>query len=232
MSGVLVLVFAAASLTDALTEIEVHWERAGGEKVVFNFAASSTLARQIREGAPADLLLSADEAQMDTLEKAGLLVPGTRRSVLSNRLVVVVPADSPLRLSAADDLVGAAVRKIAIAEPAIVPAGVYAKEYLVRIGLWSALSSKIVPTENVRGALAAVESGNVDAGIVYKTDALISKGVRTAFEVPPAEGPAISYPFALVEGAPREAAARRFLEYLSSPTARQVFARHGFILKD
>ena len=106
-----VTVFAAASLTDALKELASGWEKSGGEKVVFNFAASSTLARQIREGAPADLFLSADEIQMDTLEKAGLIAPGTRKSILSNTLVVVVPSDSPLRISNARDLAGPGVRK-------------------------------------------------------------------------------------------------------------------------
>src|SRR5512141_644394 len=104
MKEALALVFAAASLTDALTEIGRAWEKSGGERIAFNFASSSTLARQIREGAPADLFLSADEAQMDGLERAGLVVPGTRRGVLSNTLVAVVPAESPLKIASARDL--------------------------------------------------------------------------------------------------------------------------------
>ena len=209
MKEILVLVFAAASLTDALKEIAVSWEVAGGERVAFNFASSSTLAVQIREGAPADLFLSADEIQMDGLQKAGLIVPGTRRSVLSNTLVVVVPADSTLQIASGKDLAGANVRRLALAEPSSVPAGVYSKKFLERAGVWDAVAPKVVPTENVRATLAAVESGNVEAGIVYKTDAAISKKVRIAFEVPAARGPAISYPFALVRGAPRETEARR-----------------------
>jgi molybdate transport system substrate-binding protein len=232
MKEILVLVFAAASLTDALKEIAASWGNAGGESVVFNFAASSLLARQIREGAPADLFLSADEAQMDGLEKAGLVEPGTRRSILSNTLVAVVPPDSALRIASARDLAGPGVERIALAEPTSVPAGVYSKKFFERVGIWDALAPKVVPTENVRATLAAVESGNVDAGIVYRTDALVSKKVKIAFEVPAAEGPVISYPFALVKGAPREAAARRFLEHLRSPAARAVFARHGFLVKD
>jgi molybdate transport system substrate-binding protein len=232
MKEILVLVFAAASLTDALKEIAASWEIAGGESVVFNFAASSLLARQIREGAPADLFLSADEAQMDGLERAGLVVPGTRRSVLSNTLVAVVPKDSALRIASARDLAGPGVERLALAEPTSVPAGVYSKKFFERVGIWDALAPKVVPTENARATLAAVESGNVDAGIVYRTDAAISKHVRIAFEIPAAMGPAISYPFALVKGAPWEREARRFLAYLGSPAARAVFVRYGFLVKD
>jgi molybdate transport system substrate-binding protein len=232
MKEILVLVFAAASLTDALTEIAASWKLAGGEKIAFNFASSSTLGRQIREGAPADLFLSADEAQMDGLEKAGLVVPGTRCSVLSNTLVVVVPAGSPLRIASERDLAEARVGTLALAEPTSVPVGVYSKRFFERAGIWGAVASKTVPTENARATLAAVESGNVDAGVVYRTDALISKRVRVALEIPAASGPAISYPFALVKGAPQGAAARKFLEHLSSKAARHVFARHGFLVKD
>jgi molybdate transport system substrate-binding protein len=119
-----------------------------------------------------------------------------------------------------------------LAEPTSVPAGVYSKKSFERVGIWDALARKVVPTENARATLAAVESGNVDAGIVYRTDAMVSKKVRIAFEVPAASGPAISYPFALVKGAPREAVARKFLEYLSSRAAREVFVRYGFLVKD
>ncbi|MGZ5428308.1 MAG: molybdate ABC transporter substrate-binding protein [Thermoanaerobaculia bacterium] len=232
MKEILVLVFAAASLTDALKEIAASWEIASGEGIAFNFAASSLLARQIREGAPADLFLSADEAQMDGLERAGFVVPGTRRSVLSNTLVAVIPLDSALRIASARDLAGKGVERLALAEPTSVPAGVYAKKFFERAGIWDALAPKVVPTENARATLAAVESGNVDAGIVYRTDAAISKRVRIAFEIPVAMGPSISYPFALVMGAPRETEARRFLAYLGSPAARAVFVRCGFLVKD
>lgn len=227
-----ILVFAAASLTDALQEIGTFWEKSAGIHVVFNFGASSLLARQIREGAPADLFLSADEVQMDALEKSDFVAPGTRRSILSNTIVVVVPADRPLRIVSERDLAGAGVGTLALAEPTSVPVGVYSKRFLESAGIWNVVASKMVPTESARATLAAVESGNVDAGIVYRTDALTSKRVKIAFEVPPQAGPVISYPFALVKGAPQEAAARRFLEHLRSPAARAIFARHGFLVKD
>jgi molybdate transport system substrate-binding protein len=221
-------VFAAASLTDALQEIAAAYEKSGGDRIVLNLGASSLLARQIQEGAPADLFLSADEAKMDQLEKRGLVLKGTRKSVLSNTLVVVVPADSTLKIASPRDLAGSRVRALALAEPQSVPAGIYVKEYLQSRRLWSAVIGKVIPTENVRAALAAVESGNADAGIVYKTDAGISKKVKIAYEVPAAEGPKISYPFAVMAESKRQDAARKFLAYLESPAALEVFRRYGF----
>lgn len=228
-------VFAAASLTEALREISAEYEKTatGGstrDRPVLNVGASSTLARQIQEGAPADLFLSADEAKMDGLEKRKLLLPGTRRSVLSNTLVVVVPVDSNLKISGPADLAASSIRALALAEPQSVPAGIYAKEYLKRKGLWNKVIDRVVPTENVRAALAAVESGNVDAGIVYKTDAGISKKVRIAYEVPKAEAPNISYPFAVLAASERKEAARRFLDFLISPPSLAVFRKYGFLV--
>ncbi|MGH9362303.1 MAG: molybdate ABC transporter substrate-binding protein, partial [Thermoanaerobaculia bacterium] len=185
-------VFAAASLSEALEELAAAYEEETGTEVLLNLGASSTLARQIEEGAPADLFLSADEAKMDALAARGLVLPGTRRSVLSNTLVIVVPADGALAITAPRDLASPRVRALALAEPQTVPAGIYAKRYLVRLGLWDQLAGRVIPTENVRGALAAVAAGNADAGIVFKTDAAISREVRVAYEVPAAEGPHIS----------------------------------------
>jgi len=225
------VVFAAASLTDALQEIGADYERTTGQPVVFNFGASNLLARQIREGAPADLFLSADEAKMDELEKRGLLLEGTRRSALSNTLAVVVPKGSTLHLRAAADLASPAVRTLVIAEPSAVPAGIYARQWLRSLGLWSKLIDRTVPTENVRGALAAVEAGNADAGIVYRTDAGISQNVEVALEVPAAEGPRISYPFAVLRRTGAPEAARGFLAYLVSPPALDVFRKLGFLIQ-
>lgn len=224
-------VFAAASLTDALREISAEYEKiATGDKLVLNLGASSTLARQIQEGAPADLFLSADEAKMDGLAKRKLLLPGTRRSVLSNTLVVVVPVDSNLKISGPADLAASSIRALALAEPQSVPAGIYAKEYLKRKALWNKVIDRVVPTENVRATLAAVESGNVDAGIVYKTDAGISKKVRIAYEVPKAEAPNISYPFAVLAASEHKEVARRFLDFLISPPSLAIFRKYGFLV--
>jgi molybdate transport system substrate-binding protein len=225
-----VTVFAAASLTDALKEIATAYEKSSGDKLVFNFGASSTLARQIQEGAPADLFFSADEAKMDTLEKAGLVAQGTRRSLLSNTLVVVVPADSTLKINAPEDLATEKVKALALAEPQSVPVGIYAKEWLQAKKLWDRVSGKVIPTENVRAALAAVESGNVEVGIVYRTDAGISKKVKIAYEVPAAGGPKISYPLAVIAPSKNQEAARKLLAYLESSPALHVFRRYGFLV--
>jgi len=223
-------VYAAASLTDALKEIAVNYEQQSSDKIVFNFGASGLLARQITEHAPADIFFSADEAKMDELQKAGLIVTETRRDLLSNSLVVIVPNDSSLAIASPDQLLSK-TQKIAIADPRAVPAGIYTKEYLSGIGLWEKLESKMVPTENVRAALAAVESGNVDAGFVYKTDANISKKVKIAFSVSIEKGPAIRYPVAIIKEGKNNAATEGFLRYLESANARKLFERYGFIVK-
>jgi molybdate transport system substrate-binding protein len=224
-----VTVFAAASLADALRELAAAYQQATGETVRLNLGASSTLARQIQEGAPADLFFSADEAKMDALERAGLLEPGTRRSLLSNSLVVVVAADSAIRLASVRELTAPAVRRLAVAEPETVPAGIYARAYLDKQGLWRVLAPKIVPTENVRAVLAAVASGDVDAGFVYRTDALSTRQVRVAWAIPREDGPRISYPLAVVKGGDNPAGGRRFLAWLTSAAGKSVFVKYGFI---
>jgi molybdate transport system substrate-binding protein len=224
-------VFAAASLTDSLKSIAAAYEKKSGDKIAFNFGASSLLARQIEEGAPADIFFSADEAKMDDLEKKGRLVKETRKSRLSNSLVIVVAAEKGAPITSPRDLATDKVKRLALAEPRTVPAGIYAKSYLQKQNLWSAVEAKVIPTENVRAALAAVESGNVEAGIVYKTDAAISKKVKVAYEVPAADSPAISYPMAVVQEARDLAAARRFLAHLDSSEALEVFEKFGFIVQ-
>ena len=224
-----VTVFAAASLTDALKQIAADYEKNSGDKIIFNFAASGTLARQIEAGAPADIYFSADEVKADALEKKGLLVSETRKSLLGNSLVIVTPLDVTTILSPSD-LTNAVIQHIALGDVKSVPAGTYAKEYLVKLSLWSVVEPKVVPCENVRAVLAAVASGNVEAGIVYKTDAAISKKVKVAFEVPAADAPKISYPLALVKDAPQPDAAKKFITCLESVAATAVFKKFGFIV--
>ena len=209
VSAAEVRVFAAASLTDALEEIARGYDG----RVVFNFGASSLLARQIELGAPADLLLSADDLVRTTRL-------GERVTFLSNALVIVTRGK---RIAGPRDLVG---MKIALAEPSTVPAGIYARTYLQKIGLWERVKANVIPTDNVRGALAAVVAGNVDAAIVYRTDARITTEIRVAYEVPRAEGPRIAYLFAMVQDA--QPHAKRFFAYLQSPRAKDIFRKHGF----
>jgi molybdate transport system substrate-binding protein len=209
-------VHAAASLTDVMREIGAAFQRATGIAVTFNFAGSSTIERQIENGAPGDVFVSADEAQMNALDSRRLILANTRRDVVSNKLVIVGPAF----VRSARDLLR--VERIALADPRAVPAGVYAREYLTRAGLWAQLEKKIIPTENVRAALAAVKAGNADAAIVYRTD---SPGI--VLEGPPA----IAYPAAVLRESKSPNEARRFVEFLGGKEARAIFVKYGFIPK-
>jgi molybdate transport system substrate-binding protein len=221
-------VFAAASLSDALKEAAPLYAKTSGDTLRFNFGASGALTRQIREGAPADIIVSADELRVDQLEKAGLLLPGTRRTVLANSLVLVVASDTT-NITTFADLTKPSVRRVVFGDPATVPVGTYSKEHLSKLALWEPLQNKSVFVDNVRAVLAAVESGNADAGIVYKTDALISRKVKIAVEVALGEGPSITYPAAVVKETKSPDSARKLVEWFSSAEAQAVFAKHGFL---
>ncbi len=229
-AGETLIVSAAASLTDALGEIGKIYEARSPDLVDFNFGASSTLARQVEASAPVDVFVSADEEIVGRLENRNLLVPGTRTSLLSNTLVIVIAKDSTLAFHSVRDLAAENVRSVALAEPGSVPAGIYAREYLQKLGIWEKIRPKVIPTENVRAALAAVEAGNADAAIVYRTDAGISVKVRVGFEVPVAQGPKISYAAAVIRDSRHAEAARKFLSFLGSPEAGAVFRRYGFVV--
>jgi molybdate transport system substrate-binding protein len=224
-------VFAAASLTDAMKEIGAGFEKQSGVHVSLNFGASSLLARQIEEGASADVFFSADEAKMDQLQKDGLIDQSSRKDLLGNSLVIVASADFSLTISTPADLLKPEIRKIALADPAAVPAGIYAREFLTHEALWEKLKAKVVPTENVRAALAAVEAGNADAAFVYKTDAAISKRVRVVYSAQEKDSPAIRYPMAIVKETKSRAAAEQFIVYLQSAAATAVFERFGFVVQ-
>ena len=211
------VVFAAASLKEALDE----YNRTTGLQVSASYAASSALARQIDAGAPANVFVSADEEWMDYVERQGLLQPGTRRDVLGNRLVWIVPATSK---APADPLAALGPRdRLALADPQHVPAGKYARAALEGMGRWPAVSARIAAAENVRAALALVARGECPLGIVYETDAKAEPKVRMAGRIDAKLHPPIVYPAAALRGAPP--AATRYLEGLGrSP----VFQRHGF----
>jgi molybdate transport system substrate-binding protein len=223
-----VLVFAAASLTNALEEIRASYERSSTDRLVVNAGASSELARQIKAGAPADVFFSADVAQMDGLDKEGLVRREDVVNVLSNSLVAIVPVDSTLSIRKPRDLL--AVNHLALASPEGVPVGVYSKKYFESIGLWQEIKDKVVPTADVRASLAAVEAGHAEAGMVYRTDAAISKRVRVAFEVPREDGPSIVYPLAPVVRSKQKDAAAAVVRYLVGPEAIAIYERFGFIV--
>jgi molybdate transport system substrate-binding protein len=224
-SGLVVSV--AASVYEALEEIAGLYRATTGVTVSLNAGSSNTLARQIVEGAKAGLFVSADARQMDAVEKAGRVVAGTRIRLLTNELAVIVPADS--RVTTLDAVLKGEVASLALGEPGAVPAGVYARAWLEHEGAWSRLEAKVIPFPTVTAVLSAVEAGRVDAGVVYRTDALNDRSVRMIGHISSAEHRYldISYPAAVIAG-PSEAEARRFLQFLSGPTARAVFARRGF----
>ena len=221
-----VLVSAASSLTDVLQRLAVLYGQRSSDRLVLNLAASNTLARQVAAGARVDLFVSADDAQMDAV--AADLIPGTRVDLLVNQLAIVVPDDRPARFTSARDLLGSAIRRIAMGDPAAVPAGVYARTYLQKAGLWETLQPKIVPAGSVRLALAAVESGAADAALVYMTDVATASRAHLAYAVPAAEGPRIVYPAAVLRTGRNPEGARRLLAFLRSAEAVAVFRRAGF----
>ena len=223
------LVFAAASLSDALEEVDRAFTARTGVHVNASYAASSLLAKQIQAGAPADAFFSADLAWVDYLEERGLLQRGSRREVLGNALVLIAPADSPLRLSITPgfDLAAAlAAGRLAMADPDSVPAGQYARAALTKLGAWQGVSERLVRGENVRAALAYVARGEAPLGIVYRSDAQAERRVRVVGVFREDTHPPIVYPLALTVRA--RAPAARFADFLTSETARQIFTRYGF----
>jgi molybdate transport system substrate-binding protein len=222
-----ITVSAAVSLTDALGVVADAYSRTG-RGVRFNFGASNVLARQIVSGAPVDVFISADEAQMDVVAAAGLLKEGSRVPLLRNQLAVAVPSDRPRTFKRFSEIADPAFKRIAIGDPAAVPSGVYAKAYLQKEGLWQTLEPRIVPTGSVRAALAAVESGAADAAIVYRTDVRISLKATVAWTVPMPDGPRIVYPGAIIRTTAAADEAQRFLDFLRSDVAVRIFERYGF----
>jgi molybdate transport system substrate-binding protein len=198
--------------------------------VHFNFGASNVLARQIVNGAPVDLFISADEAQMEVVAAARMVKDGSRVDLLRNQLAVVVPSDRPRTFKSIREIADPAYKRIAIGDPQAVPAGVYAKQYLEKAGLWEAIQSRIVPAGSVRAALSAVESGAADAAVVYRTDAQVALKASLAWTVPAAEGPRIVYPAAIMKATAASEAAQHFMDFLLGDTAARIFERFGFAM--
>lgn len=223
-------VSAAISLTDSLETVARAYAASGGDPVRFNFAGSNVLARQIVNGAPADVFISADEAQMDVAERAGAIDRATRVPLLGNRLAVVTRKDNAAAASVRNvgDLVRGDVRRIALGDPSAVPAGVYARTYLQAAGVWPQVESKIVPVANVRAALTVVENGSADVAIVYETDAALSTSAVTTFVATGPAAPRIVYPAAVVARSRQRDAAKRFLVFLSGSQAAPIFRKFGF----
>jgi len=225
-----IVVYAAASLRDALQEMTPACEGAAGVRLVFNFGASNDLARQIDAANKADVFISADESWMDKVAASALVDSESRRAFLSNRLVVVGAAGVSYPIGSATDLAQAPARFISLANPEAVPAGKYAKAWLEQQGKWEAVRPRVLPGVDVRAALAAVEAGAAELGIVYATDAALSKAARVLFVVPENEGPRIRYPIAALRDRPHLEKSRAVVSWISGPEAGKVFERFGFIL--
>ena len=216
------VVSVAASLNDALAEIAGLYRAVTGVTVALNTGGSNTLARQIVEGARVGVFISADTIQMDIVEKSGRLAPGTRTRLLTNALAIIVPAQA-MRSVSMEQLLDGRINRLAMGEPSSVPAGVYGRRFFERHGAWDRLRPKVVPFPTVRAVLAAVEAGRVDAGVVYRTDAMGARVdvIATASDLD------IVQPAAVISG-PDAAEGRRFLEFLKGPHARAVFTKRGF----
>lgn len=225
-------IFAAASLTDAMRVLAETWQAKGHPAPRLSFAASSALARQIEQGAPADLFMSADEPWMDYVQQRDLIVNATRVSPVGNALVLVAPANSTasVTLARGTDLLAllGANGRIATGDPAHVPVGRYAQAALTWMGQWDAVSPRLARADNVRAALLLVERGEAPFGIVYATDAAASRGVRVVATFPAESHPAVTYPFAVMRRAEGNEQARALLAFLTSAEAAPVWQRFGF----
>lgn len=226
-----VTVFAAVSLKDALTDVAKDYETATGDKVEFSFGASGQLATQIREGAPADLFISAAEKQVKELIDAKVADPASRRVIASNRLVLIVPADVEKPVAGFSELTDARVKRIAIGQPRTVPAGEYAAQVLKKLNVFDAVRDRLVYGTNVRQVLDYVRRGEVDAGVVYATDAMVEPKVKVVATAEESLHDPVIYPAVIT---PRtkgnEAGARKFLEHLQSEAAQKTLRTRGFAL--
>jgi molybdate transport system substrate-binding protein len=225
-----IVVFGAASLTNVLQDLGDAFTEQTSIPVKFSFAASSALARQIENGAPADVFFSADLDWMDYLQKRNLIQAASRRDVVGNRLVLIAPSDSAIELKIKPHFPLATAlgnKRLATGDPAAVPVGRYAQAALTTLGVWDEVADKIIRADSVRSALAFVDRGEAPLGIVYQTDALIDKNVRVVDVFPATSHAPIVYPIALTANAKAEAA--RLLAYIESPAADVTFKAYGFV---
>ena len=221
-------VFAAISLTDALTEIGEAFAAENQVKVYYNFAASTTLQRQLEKGASGDVFISASPRQVVALETHGLLEAESRQDLLTNRLVLVCHKRPEIAVETLMNLTVPEISRIAIGHPEIVPAGTYAKEALVHFGLWETLHPKLIFGTDVRATLAYVTAGNVDMAIVYKTDTTLTNNINVLYELPPEAYTPIIYPAVIMKDSSQKQLAHRFITYLQSTGNGKIFEKHGF----
>ncbi len=220
----------AASLTDAMNEIkELYKKENSGVELMLNFGSSGALQQQIEQGAPVDIFISAAPKQMDALQQKNFLMEGSRHDLLENRMVLIVPRDSTA-INSFQDLARERVKKVAIGAPESVPAGKYAQEAIVSLGLWEQILPKVVYAKDVRQVLAYVETGNVDAGIVYQTDTKISDKVKVIAAAASQSHSPVLYPMAVIKGSKHSREAVEFTNFLMGEKAKKIFEKYGFIV--
>lgn len=224
-------VSAAASLTDAIKAVNaLYMQKHSNITIVANFASSGTLQKQIEQGAPVDVFISAAAKQMDVLQAGVLILDETRQDLLNNKVVLVVPSDSTLTFSDFADLTSDSVKQIAIGDPESVPAGTYGKQALDLLGIYEQIKSKLILCSTVRQVLSYVEAGNVDAGIVFSTDAAISSSVKIAADAPAEVNNKIVYPVAIIKASLNVDAAKAYIDFLMSDEAKVIFEQYGFVV--
>jgi molybdate transport system substrate-binding protein len=223
-----ITVSAAASLSDVMAAIQpLYTQQNPNVKLTYNFGSSGSLQQQIEQGAPVDVFISAAPKQMNNLEQKELLLPETRKNILTNSMVLVVP-EGKENISSFEDLTQNNIQRIAIGEPESVPAGRYAKEVLSSLNLFKTLESKIIYAKNVRQVLNYVETGNIDAGIIYQTDAKISEKVDIVATAPTGSHSPIIYPVAVIKDSKNSEIAQAFITFISDNQTQEVFEQHGF----
>ena len=226
-----IIVSAAASLKNAFEELAPIYEKQTGVRAAFNFAASGVLQQQIETGAPVDVFASAAQKQMDDLQKKGLIDEATRKDFTGNSLVLILPADSKHKIDTFADLARPEFARIAIGNPKTVPAGQYAEESLTNLKLWEKLRSRFIMAENVRQVLDYVSRGEVDAGLVYSSDAAIAGDkISIVSQAPKGTHQEIIYPVAVVKDSKNSDAAKKFVDLLLGDTGRKILAKYGFAM--
>lgn len=224
---------AAASLTDVLDELKTKFEAENeGVEVVASYASSGALQAQIEEGAPVDVFISAAEKQMDSLEESGFLLEDTRKTLLLNEVVLIAPYENDLEINSIEELKDDSISKIAIGDPASVPVGQYSEEIFINLSILDSIHEKLINAEDVRTVLSWVESGEVDCGLVYETDAFtLPEGVEIICKAPKDSYKEVTYPIAVIKDSQNAEMAKKFIEFLSSEDAKKVFESYGFGVK-
>ena len=226
------LISAAASMTDVLTEMaELYKEVAPNVTLTYTFGSSGALQAQIEEGAPSDIFMSAAQKQMDTLEEGGYIIKDTRKTLLVNKVVLISPLDSESSVTSFEELVNPEVENIGIGDPTSVPVGQYSEEIFTNLDIWDEINAKAVYGSDVRTVLTWVEAGEVDFGLVYATDAASTDKIKVLTEAPEGSHKEVSYPVAVIKSSNNVDAAQAFLDYLSSEEAAEVFVKYGVAMK-